>query len=60
VPVVGQTSVVKPVSQQDTLVVVEDNPDMLAYLQLILTPQYALQPFSSGQTAWQWLRKTGP
>lgn len=45
-----------PVNQQDTIVVIEDNPDMLAYLQLVLSPRYALQPFSSGLTAWQWLQ----
>ncbi len=46
----------KPIQQQDTLVVVEDNPDMLVYLQLILAPRYAIQSFSSGLTAWQWLQ----
>ncbi len=54
-PVVAQTGEAM-VPVQDTIVVVEDNTDMLTYLQLILAPRSLLQSFSSGLTAWEWLR----
>jgi DNA-binding response OmpR family regulator len=53
---VAQTEANNPASQQDTVLVVEDNPDMLDYLQLLLAPRYAFRSFSSGLTAWQWLQ----
>jgi signal transduction histidine kinase/DNA-binding response OmpR family regulator len=38
-----------------TLLLVEDHPDMLTYLQTLLSPYYTLQLANHGQQAWDWL-----
>ena len=40
---------------RDRLLLVEDNPDMAAYLQTLLTPHYAVHTCREGREAWQWL-----
>ena len=43
-------------ANRPTLLLIDDNPDMLAYLQLVLSPYYQLQLASHGQQALNWLR----
>ena len=49
-----------PDANRPTLLVVEDNPDLQAYLRLILGPSYTLITAENGQEALDQLRKAGP
>lgn len=47
-------------ARSETLLLVEDNPDMMKYLQVILAPQYRLQTAPDGLNAWEWLTGLPP